>query len=107
MSTDLTHPGAVLARLEQIEHDLSERQGEYERAAFAWYRAKRELEHDIAVAYLAAEGTVDERRSKARKAVQGLHTEEEAQYEAIKAAVRVLETRASIGMAILKSQGRS
>ena len=83
------------------------RQNEYERAAFAWYRAKRDLEHDTAVAYLAAEGTVDERRSKARKAVQGLYQDEEASYEAIKAAVRVLETRASIGMALLKSQGRS
>jgi hypothetical protein len=96
----------VLERLEAIETDLSERERDLEQAALDWFKAKRDVEHDYAVAYLAADGTVDERKSKARRVIEGKGRDEEARYESLRAVVRVLETRANIGMALLKAQGR-
>jgi hypothetical protein len=96
----------VLERLEAIETDLSERERDLEQAALDWFKAKRDLEHDLAVAYLAAEGTVDERKSKARQVVHAKGRNEEARYEAVRGVVRVLETRANVCMALLKAQGR-
>ena len=97
-------PSSVIERLEAIERDLSERERELYAAAMAWYRRKRDVEHDYAVAYLSATGTVEERKARARKDLS--LGDEEARYEAVKAVVRVLETRANIGMALLKAQGR-
>jgi hypothetical protein len=101
-----TVPRTVTERLEAIEHDLSERERELEKAAMEWFKKKRDLEHDRAVAFLAAEGTVAERQAKAARDNSNIGREEEATYEAIRAVVRVLETRANIGMALLKAQGR-
>jgi hypothetical protein len=106
MSATVDQPQTISERLESIEADLSERQRELEDAAMDWYRKKRDLEHDKAVAFLAAEGTVAERQAKAARDNSAIGKEEEARYEAIKAVVRVLETRAAIGMSLLKSQGR-
>jgi hypothetical protein len=102
----LSTPQAVLERLEQIEHDLAVRQNAYEAAALAWYRAKRDKEKGHATAYLAATGPVHERKAHADLATATIGVAEEAEYEAIKAVVRTLETRASIGQSILRSQGR-
>jgi glycine/D-amino acid oxidase-like deaminating enzyme len=99
-------PQTVTERLEAIEHDLSERERDLYDAAMEWFKKKRDVEHDYAIAYLAATGTVDERKAKARKVIQFDGREEEAKYEAVRAVVRVLETRANIGMALLKAQGR-
>jgi len=96
----------VVERLEEIERDLSERERELEQAALAWFKAKRDREHDRAVAFLTAEGTVAERQAHADKVTARDGAEAEAEYEALKAVVRVLETRANIGMALLKAQGR-
>lgn len=96
----------VLERLEAIETDLAARELELHDAAMGWYRKKRDLEHDRAVAFLAAEGTVAERQAKAARDNSSIGKEEEARYEALRAVVRVLETRANIGMALLKAQGR-
>jgi hypothetical protein len=96
-----------MARLAAIENDLAVRQGAYEAAALAWYRAKRQREHDRAVEFLKAEGTVAERSAIADRATALDGRNEEAEYEAIRAVVRTLDTRATIGMAILKSQGRA
>lgn len=103
----LSHPGAVIARLEEIENDLAIRQGALESAAQSWYRLKRDKEKARALAFIDAEGTVAERQAIADRETALMGKEEEALYEALKAVVRTLETRASIGQSILRSQNRS
>jgi hypothetical protein len=105
--SDLTQPSAVMARLAEIENDLAARQNTLESAGMAWFKAKRDREKARAVAFLAAQGTVAERSAIAdqKTAVDGKN--EEAEWEALKAVVRVLETRASIGQSLLRAQGRA
>lgn len=105
--TDLTHPAAVMNRLAEIENDLANRQGAYEAAATAWFKAKRDKEHKRAVAFIEATGTVAERSAVADRDTSMVGAEDEALWEALKAVVRTLETRASIGQSILRSQGRT
>ena len=105
--TDLSAPQLVMARLEAIEQDLAARQAALEAAARAWFTAKRQREHDRAVAFLAADGTVAERSALADRATALDGREAEAEWEALRAVVRVLDTRASIGQSILKAQGRA
>lgn len=100
-------PSPVIARLTAIENDLALRENVLEAAAMAWFRAKRDKEHRRAVAFMGASGTVAERNAAADIETSMLGASEEAEWEALKAVVRVLETRASIGQSILKSQGRS
>ena len=97
---------AIAGRLEEIERDLAIRQNALEGAALGWFRAKRDKEHRRALAFLQAEGTVAERSAKADAATAILGMTQEAEFEALKAVVRVLETRASIGQSLLRSQGR-
>lgn len=101
-----TSPQAVINRLAEIEHELAIRQNVLEEVAMNWYRAKRDKEKARAVAFLRAEGTVAERQARADEetAIDGV--EVEAEYESVKAVVRVLETRASIGQTLLRSQAR-
>ncbi|MGH2869322.1 MAG: hypothetical protein ACRDNK_17390, partial [Solirubrobacteraceae bacterium] len=84
-----------MARLAEIENDLAVRQNVLESAGMAWFRAKRDREKARATAFLSADGTVAERSAVAdeKTAIDG--RDEEAEWEAIKAVVRVLETRAS------------
>lgn len=103
----LSHPAAVIERLEQIDQDLAVRQNDLEIAALAWYRLKRDQEKARAEAFIAAEGTVAERHAVAARDTSHVGREEEAMFEALKAVVRVLETRASIGQSLLRSQGRA
>ena len=103
----LSSPAEVVDRLERIEQDLAARQNAVEAAARAWFTAKRQREHDRAVAFLAADGTVAERNAMADRATALDGREAEAEWEALRAVVRVLETRASIGQSILKAQGRA
>lgn len=104
--SDLTHPGAVQARLNEIETDLADRQNEYEHAALEYFGAKRLKEKARAEAFLKAEGTVAERSAKADRETALMGMEDEARYEGLKGVVRVLDTRAAIGMSILRAQGR-
>lgn len=104
--TTLT-PMTVQQRLEEIDADLALRLPTLEAAATAWYRAKRDREHARALAFIAAEGTVAERQAIADRDTARDGVEAEAEYEALRAVVRTLETRASIGMALLKSYGRA
>lgn len=104
---DLTSPSAVMERLADIENDLALRQNALEAAAMDWYRAKRDKEHQRAIEFLSAEGTVAERQTIADRATALDGKEEEALYESLRAVVRTLETRATIGMALLKAQGRA
>jgi hypothetical protein len=102
----LDAPGPVMARLAAIENDLALRQNTLEDAARKWFIAKRDRERDYATEYLRADGPVEARKSAALKVTSHIGANEEAEYEALKAVVRVLETRASIGQSILRSQGR-
>jgi hypothetical protein len=102
----LSAPGLVIARLEAIEADLAERQNHLEDAAMTWFRTKRDKERARAEAFLTASGTVAERNAIADKATALMGVEAEAKYEAVKAVMRVLEARASIGQSILRTQSR-
>jgi hypothetical protein len=105
MSTvDLTHAAAVMSRLQEIDDDLAARQPALERAATAWFKAKRDKEERRARAFMAAEGTVAERNAAADLQVCVVGKNEEAEWEALKAVVRVLETRASIGQSLLRAE---
>jgi hypothetical protein len=103
----MDNPGQVIARLEEIEQDLAKRQNLLEDAAKGWFRAKRDKEHRRAVEFLKASGTVAERNALADQETALDGKNEEAEWEALKAVVRVLETRASIGQSILRSQARA
>ena len=105
--TALSDPGLVVGRLESIELELALLQNEYETAAMEWFRAKRAKEKQWAVAFISAQGTVAERKAIADRDTAEIGMEEEASYEAKRAAERVLSTRASIGQSILRSQGRA
>lgn len=107
MTATLSHPGAVIERLEAIEQDLAIRQAALEAAALSWFRAKRDREKEWAQAYIGASGPVQERKAKADLAVSAVGVLEEAEWEALRAVVRVLETRATIGQSLLRSQGRA
>jgi len=102
----LSDPGTVMARLAAIENDLAQRQNELERAASAFFLAKRDRERERATAFLSADGTVAERSAVADQETAMMGAEDEAAYESLRAACRVLDTRASIGMALLKAQSR-
>lgn len=100
----LGQPAAVLERLAEIEHDLALRQDVLEQAAMRWYVAKRDREKSRAEVFVRSEGSVAQRNALADIATAQHGQQEEAEYEALKAVVRVLETRASIGQSILKAQ---
>ena len=104
----------IIERLEAIEADLEARQVDYEAAAGEMHRLIRDYELRLARASLAATGdTATERKARALVAIaaagDGLYEnlkEAEGKYEGLKAAVRVLEQRATIGMSLLKAQTR-
>jgi len=106
MNATAEKPQTVIERLEAIDLDLSELQREIYTAAMVWFRKKRDKEHDWAVSFMTAEGTVADRKAAADKINARDGMEQEATYEALRAKERVLETRANIGMALLKAQGR-
>lgn len=99
-------PAQILERLEAIEKDLASRQNAYESSAREWIKGKRDREKARAVAFLKAKGTVAAREAEADAETCLIAAEHEAEYEAIRAVVRVLEARASIGQSLLRAQGR-
>lgn len=107
--SDLSNPAAVMARLAEIENALAERQNPYESAARSWYSAQREIQRRKAQALLTSDkGSVTEKKAEGDEAAYDVEgASAEAEYEALRAAVKVLETRATIGMSILKAQGRA
>jgi hypothetical protein len=104
---DLSTPQQIMGRLDAIECDLADRQNALEAAARTWFIAKRQRDHDHAVAFLTAEGTVAQRKAVADRETALDGKEAEAEWEALRAVVRTLETRSTIGMALLKSHGRA
>lgn len=102
------NPALVIGRLEAIDVDLAARQNELEAAAKDMAFAKRDMEREYATAFLAAEGNVEERKQRARLAVKDdlKYAEATGKWEGLKAVVRVLESRATIGQSVLRAQGR-
>jgi hypothetical protein len=104
---------AVMLRLQEIEQDLATRQNEFENAAADRARLVRDWEHRLAVARKQASGNDADAR-KAAALVMAISqddlyerlSEAESQFEALRAATRVLEVRASIGQSILRGLGR-
>ena len=104
----------IIERLEEIEADLGERQNEYEAAADDVRRLAREFQLREAHAFMAAKGdTATERKAKATIALAAAEDgiwermgAAEGRYEGLRAAVRVLEQRGTIGMSLLKAQTR-
>jgi hypothetical protein len=105
--SELSHPAAIQAKLEAIETEMAERQNFLEAAALDHWRSKREKEKARAEEFLKAEGTVAVRAALADHATALIGMEYEARWEGLKAVMRTLDTRAAIGMSLLRSQGRS
>jgi hypothetical protein len=110
-----TRPGAVQDRLAAIELDLSERQPEFEKAADDRARLVRDWDRRLALHMKRAGGSNAEAR-KANGFVAALEQDNgelyeawkdaEARYDALRVVVKTLEVRATIGMSILRAQGR-
>lgn len=99
----------ITSRLEAIESDLDARQSKGEQAAESFFRAKRDFELEFAKKYMNAKGSPTERKQAATFAMEKdpayfALLESEGAYEGWRAALRTLETRATIGMSLLKSQ---
>ena len=103
---ELDSPAEVLARLNAIERDLAVRQNLYESVARGWYEAQREMRLEHAKAMIASgRSSVAAQKAEADMAAAGIEgLAYEAEYEALKAAIRVLETRGSILQSILRAQ---
>ena len=109
-----THPGAVIGRLTEIENDLAERQNEFEQAAGDRARLTREWERRFAISLAQAKGS-DANARKASALVTAIEQDDlytrlkeaEASFEALRAVMKVLETRSVIGTSILRAQGRA
>lgn len=101
-------PAEIIVRLEELEQDLASRQNDYESAAGKWHAVAREREYLYAMQFMRAPGsTVTERKQHAAEHVGMIGASEEADYEALKAALRVMEIRSMVLMALLKSLGRT
>ncbi len=107
-------PAAIQQRLEDIEADLAHRQNDYAKAAEDKHRVIRDYELRHARAFMAANGdTVNERKAQALIALaasdDGIYEAmktAEGSYEGLRAAVKVLEQRAMIGMSLLRANSR-
>jgi hypothetical protein len=98
-----------MARLAEIDNELAIRQNAYENAARTWFKAQREIARVKARALLTSEkASVTEKKAEGDLAAYDVEgAASEAEYEALRAVVRMLEVRSTIGMSILKAQGRS
>lgn len=103
------NPADLIARLEQIDQDLAVRQAALEQAAAGWMRQKRDREKQHAEAFLTAKAggmTVAEASAVADRDTALIGLEAEAEFEALKRVVAVLETRASIGQTLVRTNMR-
>jgi hypothetical protein len=105
---ELDSPALVMRKLAEVEADLAERQNSFETSTGNWYTAQREIKRAHAIALLSSdEKSVTEKKAHADIAATACEGSlYEAEYEALKAVIRVLEQRSMILMALLKSQGR-
>lgn len=107
-SLELSDPATLMARLEAVERDLAMRQNPFAASAKAWYDAKREVEKTKAKVLLTSDRTsITEKKAAGELAAYSIEgAASEAEYEATKAVIRVLEQRAMVLMALLKAQVR-
>jgi hypothetical protein len=111
--TTLSHPGAVQERLAEIENEMALKQNEYELAALAHWHKRREKEKAWAEEFMACafdgdrKRTVSEREAMADRVTALIGVNEEARWESMRAVMRTLEARSTIGASLLKAQGRS
>jgi alkylhydroperoxidase/carboxymuconolactone decarboxylase family protein YurZ len=101
----------IIERLEQIEQDLGEVGPALHNAGEAWTRAKRDKEKKWAEAYMKASGgkastPVTDKKAAGILASEHIGVEAEARYVGLSKRADVLQTRAMIGMALLKSHDR-
>lgn len=109
----LTYFG-VQERLGEIEQDLAERQNEYEAAAEDVKKLARDYELRMARTALTTKAdTATEKKWRALDAIAAAEDDlyerlknAEGKYEGLKAAVKTLEIRATIGMSLLKTMTR-
>jgi hypothetical protein len=106
VSATLSNPAAVQERLEEIDDRLAILSNDLEDAALDWFRVKRKREKEWAQAFIGGEGTAANRKAEADLAVADVGVDEEAAWEGKKAVSRTLDTRAAIGMSILRAQSR-
>ena len=95
-------PAEIHDKLETIEKDLEVRQNPLGEAAQKWFAAKRDQEKAFAEAFIAAEGSVEARKAAATVETSDIGRVEEAEFEARKRAIAVLETRATILQTLAK-----
>lgn len=113
-TASLDTPGIVLTNLAAIDHDLAQRVNDYETASRKVAQAKRDYERFYALEYVRTQGSVETRKQQALAAVwlidDGVFMQEyqaaEAELDALKAVMRVLEARASINQSCLRVQTR-
>lgn len=97
----------VQQRLVEVEEQLAEMQNRLLDQSLAAGRAERDAAVTKETAYAAASGPATERKVVADAAAAQVGVDERATFTATKLLVHVLEARANIGMALLKSFGRS
>lgn len=112
----MTHdsPHIVQKTLADIEADLAKRANDYSDAARDRAKFTRDWEKRLAIHQRTAKGAnADTRKANALSAAieqddlfEDLK-DAEARFEALRVVTKVMETRAMIGMAILRSQGRA
>lgn len=103
-----------LERLASIEQEEAEKQAAYQLAAEAAVRTEKEYELRFAKGKLKAEGkTQDEKKDKVLVAIAAAdddlyerYVDSQAKLAGLKAAMKTLESRAMVGMALLKAQQR-
>lgn len=106
----MTH-AEILDRLEGIERALAARQTRGEESAANYHRAKRDYEEEYAKTYVATDGAPTERKQQTLLKLMPSDAYKrlvvaEAEYEGWRAAMRTLEARSMIGMALLKASTR-
>jgi hypothetical protein len=106
------NPATILERLDSIERDLADRQPKFEQAANAAHRTTRDMELRMAQTKLATTAkTETEKKDKALTSIAAADDDlyerwvaAEADDAGLKAVVKVLEARASIGQSLLRTQ---
>jgi hypothetical protein len=110
----MDNPHTVQGRLQEIEHDLALRQGEYETAARDKALLVRDWDYRFALCMARANGANAETR-KAHALIAAIEQDDlyerlkdaEARFESLRAVIGTLEKRLMIGLGILRSQGRA
>lgn len=98
----MLEPVEIAERLEAIERDLEKRQTPLAEAADKFYKAKRDLEEARANSFISTKGSVEQRKAQSIVDTTDQGKVEEAEFEARKRAIMVLETRASILQTLAK-----